>query len=168
MKRSHIRKIAVAAVGILGLSIGASAQDNDLKDVRSTSLEWLKGCWEMSVPQRNMIITEHWMKPTGGMLVGMGRTVVGDRAVAYEYLRIVETEEGLNYIAKPSQNKDETIFKLVKAREGELVFENPGHDFPQRIIYRKEGNDALFARIEGTRNGELRGIDFPKKRVSCD
>ena len=34
-----------------------------------------------------------------------------------------------------------------------VVFENPTHDFPQRIIYWKDGAD-LRARIEGTQNGK--------------
>lgn len=168
MRTSFFKTISFTAVCLLTISAIASAQDKDAKDVKAASLDWLTGCWELSVPQRNMTITEHWMRPAGGILVGMGRTVVGEKAVTHEYLRIIETADGLAYIAKPSQNKEETIFKLIKASGGELVFENLEHDFPQRIIYRKDGADSLFARIEGTRNGELRGMDFPKKRVKCD
>jgi hypothetical protein len=29
------------------------------------------------------------------------------------------------------------------------VFENPAHDFPKRIIYRKTADDALTASIDG-------------------
>ena len=35
-----------------------------------------------------------------------------------------------------------------------VIFENLEHDFPQRIIYRREG-DRLIARIEGEVNGTL-------------
>jgi hypothetical protein len=47
------------------------------------------------------------------------------------------------------------------------VFENPTHDFPQRVIYRREG-DSLLGRIEGMTNGQQKAVDFPLKRVSCD
>ena len=47
-----------------------------------------------------------------------------------------------------------------------MVFENPKHDFPQRIRYRLKG-DTLHARIEGTINGKERAIDFPYQRASC-
>ncbi len=132
------------------------------------SLGWIAGCWEMSIPQRQMTISEHWMKPSGGMLIGMSRTVRGEKARGFEFLRIVSSDAGIEYISKPSQNKEETAFKLVRMSSAEAVFENLGHDFPQRIIYRLESPDSLHARIEGERNGKLSGIDFPMKRTKCD
>ena len=128
---------------------------------------WMGGCWEFSVAERQLHVTEQWMKPAGGMMIGAGRTVRAGKVVDFEVLRVVEEAEGIFYIAKPTGNKDETRFKLVKAGTGELVFENPAHDFPQRIIYRREG-DKLNARIEGTSNGRTRGIDFPYTRSKCE
>ncbi len=130
-------------------------------------LSWIAGCWQMSVPQRNMTITEHWMKPEGGTMIGMGRTVVAGKTVSFEFLRIAATDSAIDYIAKPSASKEETAFRLNKMSAGEVIFENLKHDFPQRIIYRKGEADSLFARIEGMRSGELRGMDIPMKRVPC-
>jgi uncharacterized protein DUF6265 len=48
-----------------------------------------------------------------------------------------------------------------------VTFENPSHDFPQRIIYRRRGADSLLARVEGMRGGQLRGSDYPYRRVAC-
>jgi hypothetical protein len=53
----------------------------------------------------------------------------------------------------------------VKFSATELVFENPSHDFPQRVIYRKVP-DGLLARIEGVINGKPRGEDYPFKRCN--
>jgi hypothetical protein len=131
------------------------------------TLSWMAGCWELSVPQRQMTIAEHWMKPSGGTLIGMSRTVRGAKTTGFEFLRIVTTEAGIDYIAKPSSNNEETAFKLVKSSATEAVFENLAHDFPQRIIYRIQ-TDGLFARIEGTQNGKLNGTDIPMKRAKCE
>ena len=49
----------------------------------------------------------------------------------------------------------------------EARFENLEHDFPQRIIYRRDG-DSLTGRIEGVSMGKERAVDFPLKRVPCD
>lgn len=132
-----------------------------------SDLSWLSGCWEMKSESRGLQITEMWMKPTGGMMIGAGRTIKNGKAVDYEFLRIVEEPDGVFYVAKPTANKDETKFKLTKASAVELVFENPVHDFPQRIIYKLIGN-RLNARIEGTANGKARGIDFPYARIGCE
>ena len=71
------------------------------------------------------------------------------------------------FVAHPSRQKT-ARFPAIRLADGEVVFENVQHDFPQRVIYRLDGPDTLRARIEGMRNGTLRGVDFPMKRVSCD
>ena len=71
------------------------------------------------------------------------------------------------YVAKPSQNAAETFFKLVKSSPNEAIFENPEHDFPQRIIYRRSG-DKITARIEGTNNGKPAAMDYPFTKAACE
>jgi hypothetical protein len=130
-------------------------------------IAWLSGCWELTVPEKNLQISEQWMKPAGGMMIGAGRTVRAGKAVDHEFLRIVEDVDGIFYVAKPTANKEETKFKLIRASANEIVFENPTHDFPQRVMYKRDG-EKLSARIEGTRDGKTRGIDFPYLRAKCE
>jgi hypothetical protein len=47
---------------------------------------------------------------------------------------------------------------------GEATFENLAHDFPQRIIYRKCGDD-LCARIEGMMDGRLEAMAWRYSRA---
>ncbi len=71
------------------------------------------------------------------------------------------------FIAQPA-GRGETAFTLQPGSPGAAVFENPQHDFPQRVIYRLDDGGRLNARIEGQRNGSLQGVDFPMQRVPCD
>jgi hypothetical protein len=71
------------------------------------------------------------------------------------------------FIALPSGQK-ETTFVASSVTADSVTFENPQHDFPQKVIYRLQPEGRLVARIEGTRDGKVRGVDFPMKRVSCD
>jgi len=57
-----------------------------------------------------------------------------------------------------------TPFVLRSGKPGEAVFENPDHDFPQRVIYRRCDAD-LCARIEGTVGGQVRGMDWRYRRL---
>ncbi len=132
-----------------------------------SELGWLAGCWEMNAKNKNLVINEQWMKPAGGMMVGSGRTVKSGKVADYEFLRIVEEADGIFYVSKPTGNKYETRFKLTKVSPTELLFDNPTHDFPQRIIYKLAG-DRLTARIEGSMNGKSSGIDFPYVRTKCE
>ena len=56
---------------------------------------------------------------------------------------------------------------MLSLTEYEVVFENPDHDFPQRIIYRLGDNGALLGRIEGNSEGQEVAVDFPMTRTKC-
>src|SRR5215831_11213721 len=93
--------------------------------------KWISGCWEGRAGNR--IYHEQWMKPDGGLMMGMSRTIVGGQATEFEFLQIRQQGADIVYIAKPS-GQAEGSFKLVRNSEREAIFENPTHDFPQRII----------------------------------
>ena len=102
------------------------------------------------------------------MMIGMGRTIKGGKAVDWEFMRIEQRGKDLYYLAKPKENAAETPFKLIRSSASEAVFENPEHDFPQRVIYRLAKSGNLEARIEGTASdGKVKGIDFPMDRKKC-
>ena len=106
------------------------------------------------------------MKPAGNTLLGMSHTVVGGTTREFEFMRIVQEDDGsIFFVANPSGQK-EALFKLTSVSAHEARFENPEHDFPQRIIYRRAG-DSLVGRIEGVSKGKERAIDFPLQRVAC-
>ena len=127
---------------------------------------WLKGCWASEGKDRQT--TEHWLKPAGQTMLGLSRTIAGDKTIEFEFMQIRQEDGGdIFFIAQPSGQK-ETRFKLIKASNREAVFENPTHDFPQRVIYRSERDGILLGRIEGTDKGKEKAVDFPMKRTSCD
>jgi hypothetical protein len=128
-----------------------------------TDAAFLAGCWRFERGGRT--VDEQWMSPSGSSMLGMSRTVAGGKTVEYEFLHIRLQADGVYYVAKPS-GQPEASFKLVKTGSGEIVFENPAHDFPQRIQYKRTG-DSLAARIEGKMGGKERGVDFSYARASC-
>jgi hypothetical protein len=125
---------------------------------------FMQGCWERRAGNR--VVEEQWMKPRGGVMMGMSRTVRGDTVVEYEFVRLFEQGGALVYAAQPS-GQSPAEFTSTQIREGGITFANPQHDFPQRISYRLAG-DSLYARIEGTMNGRERGVDFRYARVRCE
>lgn len=125
-------------------------------------LAWLAGCW--SLGRADGMTEEQWLKPAGGSMLGVSRTVKGGKTVEYEFLQLREVNGTLTYIAKPS-GQSETPFPLKTMSDAEAIFENPTHDFPQRIIYRRTA-DGITARIEGRMNNKDRGMDFVYKRCS--
>ncbi len=127
-------------------------------------LGWLAGCWSLSANERT--VREQWMPPDGDALLGMSRTVAAGRTLEYEFVRIVARDGTLVYVAQPS-GQPEASFRMRSSGPREVVFENPEHDFPQRIGYRSASDDALTAWIEGKHGDSERRIEFPYHRVAC-
>jgi hypothetical protein len=107
---------------------------------------------------------EIWLAPKGGMLLGLHRDVVPGQRAFFEFLRIVESGDGIVYEASPG-GRPATAFTLTSLDGERAVFENPAHDFPQRIIYMRQGDD-LRARVEGMQNGRARSEEWAWRRRS--
>jgi uncharacterized protein DUF6265 len=125
---------------------------------------WLQGCWQSTTAQAT--IEEQWMAPRGGTMLGMGRTVRGGSTAEYELVLIREQNGQLAYEAHPSGQPSATFLSTAVSEET-VVFDNPEHDFPQRVGYRRQGADKIEAWIEGQANGRTRRIDFSYQRVRC-
>ena len=148
---------------LLLLTTAAVAQE---KTFTINDLAWLKGCWSSNRDGRT--ITEHWLKPAGGTMLGISRTVADGKTVEFEFMQIrAEANGEIHFIAKPS-GQPETMFKLIKGNAREMIFENPQHDFPQRVIYRLQNDGSLVGRIEGVSTGKEKAVDFPMTRERCD
>ena len=128
---------------VLLLLIATSAAAHDFPS-------WMTGSWAATVDGVRM--EEHWTSAGGGIMLGMHRDVRPNGKVFFEFLRIERRDGKLAYVAQP-RGRDATVFPLKTITGSRVVFENLQHDFPQRIIYWREGA-RLCARIEGPMKGE--------------
>lgn len=139
------------------------AVDSPVAKPTLTTISWLAGAWASD--QHGRQTTEQWMVPAGGTMLGMSRTIAQGRTVEYEFLLLrVEANGEISYVAKPS-GQAEAVFKLIHASATTVVFENPQHDFPQRISYTLHDGGKLTAAIEGTKNGKTRRVEYRYQRV---
>jgi uncharacterized protein DUF6265 len=153
-------KALVVALASLLVSTAAAAEPE------IGQLHWLAGCWASDGAEPGS--EERWMPLAGGTMLGVSRTVRQGKTVALEFMEIRHLPDGkLAFVAHPS-GQGTTVFTAVRASDSEIVFENPEHDFPQRVAYAKDGESKVRARIEGSEGGALRVIEFPMSRMSCD
>jgi hypothetical protein len=154
---------SAALTGLLGTA--AQAQDAGATAGPADRLAWLAGCWEGTL-QSGAAYEEMWLAPRAGTLLGLARMTGGGRTLSFEFVRITDDEGTLVYSAQPS-GRPPTDFRAIELESDRVTFENAGHDFPQRILYRLAAPDELHARIEGEREGQTRAFDFPLWRVAC-
>ncbi|MEO7744273.1 MAG: DUF6265 family protein [Usitatibacter sp.] len=124
------------------------------------SLGWMSGTW-VNESSRGKV-AESWLGPGNGVMVAANLSTFAGGRKSFEFLRIAETPEGFSYFASPG-GRAPVEFKLKEAGAQRVVFENAAHDFPQRILYWREG-EALVARIEGTIKGEARQQEWKFSR----
>lgn len=121
---------------------------------------WLAGVWTGTRgSQGQTSIEERWSPPLGGSMLAVSRTVTRGKLAAFEYLRIVEKEGGLVYVAQPNGGAA-TEFVLTEVGPSRAVFENPRHDYPKRIVYEAAADGGLSATIGFTKGGTPRKFEF--------
>ncbi len=119
-------------------------------------LAWLTGAWTGT--KRTSSVEERWSPPKGGAMLGVARTVRREKMVGFEFLRIVERDGGLVYVAQPG-GRPPTEFVLAKLDQQRAEFVNPRYGYPQRIVYELSREGVLTASI-GFARGRLQGTEF--------
>jgi catechol 2,3-dioxygenase-like lactoylglutathione lyase family enzyme len=139
-----------AALPLAGLAfaawLGAAPPTDDL-----ASLAFLSGAWSGAAGE--VAAEEMWTAPAGGTMLAVHRDIAGGRTVSFEFLRIEAAADGITYWASP-QGKPATPFRLVESARNRVVFENPEHVYPRRIVYWLGDDGSLKARIEGMLGGK--------------
>jgi hypothetical protein len=124
-------------------------------------MNWLAGAWVGS-RSSGATFEERWSPPKGGAMLAMSRTVnVSGKMSAFEYLRIIERDGGLVYIAQPG-GAAPTEFVCTEWSATRAVFDNPRHDYPKRIVYERSG-DSLTAMIGFMKGGTPRRFEFKRE-----
>ncbi len=124
---------------------------------RVASLDWMSGTWVRDAEGRETV-SETWLGPGNGLMVAANLTTWPNGRRSFEFLRISETTSGFSYYASPG-GKLPVEFKMKETGDRRVVFENSTHDFPQRVLYWRDG-EHLVARIEGTIKGKARSEEW--------
>jgi hypothetical protein len=151
-----MRHTTIALLIALPLS-SVSGQQPSVAD-----LPWLRGCWERTT--RTGRAFEQWSAGSAGELVGVARVISDTRDRDTEHLRIYRRGDGLVYEAHP-ESQALTLFPLRVHSADSVVFENPAHDFPQRITYTRVGSDSLVAVVSNI-TGTGRPLRFAFRRIA--
>lgn len=110
-----------------------------------SDLAWMSGHWEAQAANGRWT-EESWSAPRGGVMLGYSRSGAGDAVREFEFLRLQAGADGVPAYLAQAGGRQPVAFRLT-AREGtSATFDNPAHDFPQRIRYVRTG-DTMVATI---------------------
>ena len=85
-----------------------------------------------------------------------------------EQIELIENNKNLIYKAtiKGENNNQPVAFQLTDADDSLLVFENPKHDYPQKITYTLQKNNTLKATISGIQFGKSKTDNYVMIKVN--
>lgn len=126
-------------------------------DKKIQTFNWLIGSWEMK--DADGTITELWQAINDSLMQGKSDFVKGDSVIPFETIRFFRRGVDFFYEAKAAgQNNEKPVeFKLSSYSDSGFVAENPQHDFPKRITYKRINKDSIHAFVDG-------GPQMPEKK----
>ncbi|MBL7946529.1 MAG: hypothetical protein JNN32_10745 [Flavobacteriales bacterium] len=132
---------------------------------KTVAIEGLYGEWLDIQDSGRTLVHERWERGTDGTPSGMGYVLSGKDTVFIEHLALLKVRDTLHYAVSIGADGGEAVlFKLVHDQDS-LVFTNPDHDMPQRIVYVPEGPDAWHAIVSGTLKGTTAVDHYHFERV---
>ncbi len=122
--------------------------------------DWMAGYWLSCDGGQT---AEAWIGGGDGMLVGVNLNGAPPQQ-GFEFMRIAEVKGRLAFIGSPNAAPP-TVFPLKSLAGMRATFENPDHDFPQRVIYERNG-DILTGRVEGLAGGKEQSMEWSFRRTA--
>ena len=144
------------SIGILLLVFAfTSCKNSDSNEKDKIKIaHWLLGKWENQSAEGNL--SESWKKLNDSTFQGNSYFIKNKDTLHFETILLQQKGEDLTYSAAVrGQNNDKAVaFKLTNATEKELFFENPKHDYPQKISYKQITKNSLLTEISGIQKGK--------------
>jgi hypothetical protein len=151
----------ILGAALIALGVGASAPDTAQPRATLDQLAFMSGCWRGSFGNGGTI-EEVYTSPSANLMLGATRYLRDGRAVDFEFTMITAGDSGIAIIPHPKGVRS-VRFPLEELDGSRAVWENLSHDFPKRIIYRREGAGELIARIEG----DGRAMEWRMRPMDC-
>jgi hypothetical protein len=128
-----------------------------------SSFSWLEGKW---VGKYDTVpIFEQWKPREGNIMRGRGGVLSGKDTAYSEKINIEQRGNDLYYIAVVGHNREPAEFKFTGYKNDTAVFENPAHDFPQRVLYYKKSDGSVYACVDGKYKGKYVREEFDYKKA---
>jgi len=166
-----MKKIYFSIIVILLISIVScnkyDANGNIIKDYEELGkANWMLGEWEKTDSLGTL--REIWERLDDSTFIGLSYYIQNKKDTLHnEQVELIQDGEHLIYTTTiKGENNDLPIqFQMTTDEDSLLVFENPKHEYPQKIQYKLMKNGSLVATITGKQNGKNSAENYPMNKV---
>jgi hypothetical protein len=113
--------------------------------------EFMTGTWSDS--NEKGWSEEYWTPLRADIMLGSSRSGTADTLSFWEQMRIQKEDDGTVALWATGADQKPVRFEAVVSGPNVVVFENPAHDYPQRIHYWREGKTlkAEISMMDGSK-----------------
>jgi len=144
-------------ISLLLLAFAGNAQEKN--EQKFKKLEWLTGKWTRTNAKPGQSGYETWTKASDVKLSGKGVTLKGKEVIFVENLEFIIKGADIFYTVIVAGEKKPVYFKLTTISNDGFTCENPTHDFPKVITYKRTG-----ANLKAVISGDGKSVDYIFKR----
>lgn len=140
-------------ISLLLLMHASNAQESNKQKFKK--LEWLTAKWIRTNSNAGHSGYETWSKVSDLKLSGKGVTLKGNEIIFTENLELIVKGFDIFYVVTLASEKKPIYFKLTALNDNGFTCENPKHDFPTKITYRRSGNN-----VKAVISGNGKSVDY--------
>lgn len=154
------KAILILVTILLFTSCGKSKQVSKI-----VGKDWLLGKWENKSDEGNLL--EIWKKVNDSLFIGESYFLRGKDTLHSENIQLKQQGEDLFYTTTiQGQNNDKPVtFKQNVEIMKQLVFENPQHDYPRKIVYKPFAKGHLLIEISGIQQEKPSAARYSMKKT---
>jgi len=154
------KAILIIVILLLFASCGKSKQVSKI-----VGKDWLLGKWENKSDEGNLL--EIWKKVNDSLFIGESYFIKGKDTLHFENIQLKQQGEELFYTTTiRGQNNDKPVtFKQNVEIMKQLVFENPQHDYPRKIVYKPFAKNHLLIEVSGIQQEKLSAVRYSMKKT---
>ena len=147
-------------LAFIGLLLALLSCKNEAVNQKLNPAQWILGTWELK--NEKGILTETWVRQNDSTFAGTFYFINVKDTLHKETIRLEHRADSITYFAKViGQNNDKSIpFKLTTASIDSLIFENPAHDYPQKMVYQKNKTNGIIITLSGQLQGKQRSEKY--------
>lgn len=167
--RRTVQRLAVVLT-VLTLAAVAAAAASVMRTQQAqqplAALAFMAGCWRGDAGV-DKTIEEQWTAADSDVMLATTRYLDDNTGHTreWEFSRIAADSAGITLFPAPL-GRQQGRFRVAPSPAGEARFEDPAHDFPKRIIYRRVDERTLVVYLDGG-EGSHEAVELRMARVPC-
>lgn len=127
---------------------------SDIASAQTIFPDFLQGTWKIEDKE----VFEHWDKLNSNTMKGFSYTSDKGEMTISEYLDLSRNGNNIIYTATVlNQNQGNGINFILSESDTTFVFENPDHDFPKKIVYKRLTDKTVFVQVS---DGKQKGFSY--------